>query len=89
MPVHVLKVDGSFVRDLAASADDRAIVSTIVALGHALGMDVLAECVETHQQFDLLREMGCDAIQGYLYSAPLPADETFLALRDNRLPSLS
>lgn len=89
MPVHVLKIDGSFVQDLAAGADERAIVSTIVNLGHALRMSVLAEGVETRQQLALLKAMGCHAIQGYLYSAPLPAAELSRALRDGSLPVLT
>jgi len=81
MPVDILKVDRSFVTDLASSeatADtdtDIAIVRGIVALAHNLDLQVVAEGVETQAQHDLLSAMGCDLIQGYLISKPLPADE--------------
>lgn len=88
MPVHVLKIDGSFVRDMVVSRHDRAIVSAVTTLGHALGMTVLSEGVETRQQLELLKAMRCDAIQGYLYSAPLAAEEFSAVLRENRLPVL-
>jgi diguanylate cyclase (GGDEF)-like protein/PAS domain S-box-containing protein len=86
MPVHVLKIDGSFVRDMATSPNDHAIVSAVITLGHDLGMQVLAECVETRQQLDALRAMHCDLIQGYLYSAPLAVEELGTLLRGERLP---
>ncbi|WP_019572164.1 bifunctional diguanylate cyclase/phosphodiesterase [Thioalkalivibrio sp. ALD1] len=81
-PVDTLKVDKSFVDGLAAGAhdaDDRSIARAIVALGHGLGLSVLAEGVETREQLGALRELGCDHYQGYLASRPLPA-ERFAAL---------
>lgn len=74
-PLHKLKLDQSFVRDLEQDADDRAIASGVVNLGHSLGLIVIAEGVETPAQLDILRRLGCDEIQGYLYSRPLPAAE--------------
>lgn len=71
-PLHKLKLDQSFVRDLEQDADDRAIASGVVNLGHSLGLVVIAEGVETPAQLDILRRLGCDEIQGYLYSRPLP-----------------
>ncbi len=72
-PLHKLKLDQSFVRDLEQDADDRAIASGVVNLGHSLGLEVIAEGVETQAQLDILRALGCDEVQGYLYSRPLPA----------------
>ena len=74
-PIDVLKIDQSFVRELAQSADDRAISTAIIAMGHSLGLHVLAEGVETPQQLEFLRERGCDSYQGYLRSRPVPAEE--------------
>ena len=82
MPVDILKVDRSFVVDLAKerTADsgddtDAAIVRGIIALAHNLDLQVVAEGVETQDQRDLLAQMGCDLIQGYLISKPLPASQ--------------
>lgn len=74
-PIDVLKIDQGFIRDIPRSADDMAISAAIVAMGHSLGLSVLAEGVETPQQLAFLRERGCDAYQGYLCSRPLPAEE--------------
>jgi diguanylate cyclase (GGDEF)-like protein/PAS domain S-box-containing protein len=74
-PLNVLKVDRSFVRDIPADNDDAAIVSTIVAMAHNLRLAVIAEGVETHEQLAFLRACGCDVMQGYLFSRPVPADQ--------------
>ena len=74
-PVDALKIDGSFVRELALVDQTTALVRTIVAMGQALGIDVVAECVETHEQADELRAMGCTTAQGWLYARALPADD--------------
>jgi diguanylate cyclase (GGDEF)-like protein/PAS domain S-box-containing protein len=75
-----LKIDRSFIIELDQSANDQAIVSAIIQMAHSLGMVTLAEGVETSGQLQVLREKGCDAIQGYYYSKPLdPIDfETFV-----------
>jgi diguanylate cyclase (GGDEF)-like protein len=67
-----LKIDRSFVQDLDASADARAIVEAVVRLAHALGLTVVAEGVETAAQRDVLRALGCDELQGYLFARPMP-----------------
>jgi len=74
-PIDVLKIDQGFIRDIPASEDDMAISAAIIAMGHSMGMAVLAEGVETAGQLAFLRERGCDAYQGYLCSRPLPASE--------------
>ena len=74
-PLDVLKVDQSFVRQLCTNREDRAIAGAVINLAHSLGLDVIAEGVEIQAQHDLLRDMGCDQIQGYLHGRPLPSDE--------------
>jgi diguanylate cyclase (GGDEF)-like protein/PAS domain S-box-containing protein len=75
LPIATLKIDQSFVRDIAFDADDRTISGTVVALGHSLGLKVIAEGVETEEQRRILLEQGCDFGQGYLFSRPLSSKE--------------
>jgi diguanylate cyclase (GGDEF)-like protein/PAS domain S-box-containing protein len=75
LPVHKLKIDQSFVRDLCHDRDDAAIVNAIVGLGRAMELSVLAEGVETGEQLAALDQLGCRQYQGYLFSRPLPPDE--------------
>jgi EAL domain-containing protein (putative c-di-GMP-specific phosphodiesterase class I) len=75
LPGDILKIDKSFVRGLGVEAEDTAIVGMIVDLAHTLGMEVVAEGVETEEQAALLAEMGCDFGQGYHFSKPLPPED--------------
>lgn len=74
LPVDVLKIDRSFVHDLD-NADDKVITQAIIALAKSLDLQVVAEGAETQDQVNILRELGCDVIQGYIYSKPLSADD--------------
>jgi diguanylate cyclase (GGDEF)-like protein/PAS domain S-box-containing protein len=74
LPIDKLKIDQSFVRDIAIDSDDEAIVTAIIAMAHNLKMSVIAEGVETETQLQYLRDRKCDEVQGYFYSKPLAAD---------------
>jgi diguanylate cyclase (GGDEF)-like protein/PAS domain S-box-containing protein len=73
--VDTLKIDQSFVRDLATDQEDAAIVGAIIQMAHSLGLTTIAEGVETQEALDLLRKSGCDLAQGYFYARPMPADD--------------
>ncbi len=83
--VHKLKIDSSFVQDVATDQDDAAIAATVIQMGHSLGLKTLAEGVENQAQLDFLRKQGCDYIQGYYFSRPLPAAEFAELLRAGRI----
>jgi EAL domain-containing protein (putative c-di-GMP-specific phosphodiesterase class I) len=72
-PISTLKIDKSFIRDLADNTDDQAITMAVISLGHKLNLRVIAEGVETEQQRAFLRSHECDEMQGYLFSPPVPA----------------
>jgi diguanylate cyclase (GGDEF)-like protein/PAS domain S-box-containing protein len=80
-PVNTLKVDRSFIRELATSADDKAIIDAIIQMGKTLSLTVVAEGVETQEQLTLLRERACDQMQGYHFSKPLPPEQFASLLR--------
>jgi diguanylate cyclase (GGDEF)-like protein/PAS domain S-box-containing protein len=73
LPIDELKIDRSFVIGISPSAEETAIVRSAIEIGHSLGLAVIAEGVETQTAFDILAELGCDAVQGYLITRPLPA----------------
>ena len=74
-PLDLLKIDRGFIHDIPNSGDDMAISSSVIALGHAMGLKVLAEGVETQEQLSFLQDKGCDFFQGYFCSRPLPAED--------------
>jgi diguanylate cyclase (GGDEF)-like protein/PAS domain S-box-containing protein len=86
-PVDAVKVDRSFIDGLGADPEDSAIVAAVVSLGHALGLTVIAEGVETDRQLAELRALGCDAAQGYLFARPGPADDLATRFDRARLPA--
>ncbi|TSA48909.1 MAG: EAL domain-containing protein [Nitrosomonadales bacterium] len=75
LPLDQLKIDQSFVRDISNNPDDTVIVQTIIAMGNNMGMEVIAEGVETDAQRTFLEQHGCFAYQGYLFSKPVPLEE--------------
>jgi len=81
LPLNSLKIDRSFIAEMANSAQDMSIVTTIIALAHSLNLRVVAEGVETAAQSKLLKLLKCDEAQGYLFSKPLPAAEIETLLR--------
>lgn len=85
-PLHALKIDRSFVRDLHTSRDDAAICAAILAMARELGLKVIAEGVETEEQLAFLKLHGCDQFQGFLCSKPLPPDEATELLRHGVVP---
>ncbi len=80
-PIDVLKIDRSFVTNITRDANDAALVASIINLAHNLKLSVIAEGVETEEQLDYLRRHGCDEMQGYYVSRPLPAPEFVQLLR--------
>ena len=75
LPVEILKIDRSFISHISDGSKERAIVTGMIELAHAIGMRVVAEGVETAAQLSELREMGCDVVQGWYIARPAPADE--------------
>ncbi len=84
LPASELKIDRSFVTDLAGNADARAIVDAVIKLAHAIGLKVVAEGVETEAQRDALLELGCDEFQGYLFAKPMSARALLLWAVDDQ-----
>jgi len=74
-PIDTLKIDRAFIKDIKIDHEDATLVKAIIAMGHGLGMDIIAEGVELQEQLEFLGANACDAIQGFLFSKPLPANE--------------
>jgi len=83
-PIDKVKIDQSFVRDITTDPDDAAIAKTIVSIAHDMRLKVIAEGAETEGQVSMLRGYGCDEMQGYLFSRPLPPQELEALLREGR-----
>jgi EAL domain-containing protein (putative c-di-GMP-specific phosphodiesterase class I) len=75
--VHKLKIDQSFVRDITIDPEDKAIVGAIISMARSLGIQTIAEGVETQEQLNSLVALGCDQVQGYFHCKPLPAADFF------------
>ncbi|MGB4466741.1 MAG: EAL domain-containing protein [Azovibrio sp.] len=84
-PIHILKIDRSFVKDIETDENDAAICEMTMLLVHKLGLQAVAEGVETQAQLDFLRRIGCQWIQGYLFSKPLPTPQAWEFLSTFRL----
>jgi diguanylate cyclase (GGDEF)-like protein/PAS domain S-box-containing protein len=84
-PLDILKIDRSFVADLGTESDDGEIARAIIAMAHALRLEVVAEGVENQQQLDFMRDFHCDFIQGYFYSKPLPVEALARLLKGKTL----
>lgn len=82
LPLDQIKIDQSFVRDITTDSNDAAIVQTIIAMTEAMGLNVLAEGVETEAQLEFLDLRGCHAFQGYLFSKPVPVEQFELLLQE-------
>jgi len=81
-PLNVLKIDQSFIKDITVNSQDASITTAIIALAQSLGLEVIAEGVETREHMLLLKEKGCDLMQGYFFSRPVPADDFSKMLQD-------
>lgn len=77
LPVDVVKIDRCFIKDILNGKKDEAIVQAIISMAHSMGMQVVAEGIETREQFKRLRKMDCDYGQGFLFSPAVPADEFY------------
>ncbi|MFX6015170.1 EAL domain-containing protein, partial [Acinetobacter baumannii] len=86
LPIDILKIDRSFVRDLDSSLDAQAIVEAVVRLAHALGLKVVAEGVETQDQADILAQLHCDELQGFLFARPMSEHTLLNWLRQRGSP---
>jgi EAL domain-containing protein (putative c-di-GMP-specific phosphodiesterase class I) len=74
-PIDLLKLDGSFIRKISSSEKSRGIVASAISLAHGLGLQIVAECVDTDLQRKFLVAQGCDIVQGFYFSEPVSADE--------------
>jgi EAL domain-containing protein (putative c-di-GMP-specific phosphodiesterase class I) len=76
-PIHAIKIDYSFVKEITTNPDDAAIVEAIISMANSLKLEIIAEGVETEEQLQFLRKKGCALVQGFLFSRPLPAYEIY------------
>ena len=87
LPLHTLKIDKSFIRDLGKDVDDEIIAHTIISMAHSLNLHVVAEGVENEQQYQFVKEHGCDSVQGFLFGKPMPIDELAEMLEQRGRPT--
>jgi diguanylate cyclase (GGDEF)-like protein/PAS domain S-box-containing protein len=88
LPIDTLKIDKEFVGDITTDPDDEAITATVITMAHSLGLNVIAEGVESAEQLEYLREQGCDEVQGHLIAPPMPAEACLAMLRTRVDPAL-
>jgi EAL domain-containing protein (putative c-di-GMP-specific phosphodiesterase class I) len=86
LPVDALKIDLSFVRGATSDPNDASVVTAVIAVAHSLDLRVIAQGVESEEQVTLLRSLGCDEVQGFLWSPPLPAADCEVLLAAGSLP---
>ncbi len=84
LPIDTLKIDKEFVGDITTDPDDEAITATIITMAHSLGLDVVAEGVETQEQLDYLRDQRCDEVQGHFVSKPIDSERLFKFMLDRK-----
>jgi diguanylate cyclase len=87
LPISAVKIDRTFMRDVERDAQDRAIVRAIVALARSLGLDIIAEGVETASQWEFINQLTCQRAQGFLFSPPVMAERLPQLLRDSNAVS--
>uniref|UniRef100_UPI003562E016 EAL domain-containing protein n=1 Tax=Pontibacterium sp. TaxID=2036026 RepID=UPI003562E016 len=80
LPLNTLKIDRSFVRDIGEDSGDEVIIRTIIDMAHNLNLKVVAEGVETDEQYKFIKHYNCDLVQGYLFSKPVPLNELALMI---------
>jgi EAL domain-containing protein (putative c-di-GMP-specific phosphodiesterase class I) len=86
-PFSILKIDRSFINDITIDTADRELVNAAIAMAHSLGLNVVAEGVETEEQLAHLVLQGCDIAQGYLFSKPISSNEISRMIRSKKLPA--
>jgi EAL domain-containing protein (putative c-di-GMP-specific phosphodiesterase class I) len=89
LPIDFLKIDRSFIKDIILNYQDAAIIDSIISLAHSLGLKVVAEGVEAHQQLTALEQMGCDEIQGFYFAKPMANHDFAKFLGKKNKPSQS
>ena len=82
-PISSVKIDRSFIRNITTDSDDAGIIKAIITMAHSLGLRVVAEGVESEEQFAFLGNLNCDEFQGFLFSPPVPQDEASNLLLEN------
>ena len=87
LPIDKIKIDRSFLRDISSNSYEQALVRAVLTVAHSQKLKVVAEGVETPEQFRFLKLLGCDEVQGYLFGRPVPAEHYTELLRQNMTPT--